>query len=169
MGSGWRAEVVRCSNSYEPDGGFFAFLRRSLDAIAEEVPLAHGAMCRALGAKCVELRVDGETMCLSASAGRHVLTGPLAGSSVAVELNRAAVVGLLEGRYTLVQAVLRGDVLLRGAADDLASLSDALTAFVQGAVRSVSAPELLDAYLLQSDRSQPAPESGANLPTGYPS
>ena len=160
---------MRCSSFSAADGGFFGFFRRSLDAIAEEVPLAHDAMCRALGSRTVELNVDGQAMRLSATAGTHVLTDQLTDSDITVELERPTIVKILEGQCTLVEATVRGDVLLQGSADDLVALSDALTAFVQGAVRSVSTPAFLAIYLKPSDRSEPLPKAGAaNLFIGYP-
>ncbi len=146
---------MECSSFSDSDGSFFAFLARSLDAIERETPVAYRAMCDALGARVLEIEADGRAMGLGATTGRAVLSHRPDSCDVYVRADRPTVLRLIEGDCSIVEAALLGDLILRGAAEDLAAFGDALTAFVQGAVRSVSAPSLLHAYKTPPDSLRP--------------
>ena len=140
---------MRLPNFSASEGGSLWFCERLLEAIAREAPRSYLAIALALGARVVLVDVDGDVFRLSMASGRHLFSAGRGGApAVEVRMGREAVVGLLEARYGLVDAVLRGDVLIRGAAADLAAFDDVLSAVVRGAARAVSAPALLDAYLM---------------------
>jgi hypothetical protein len=145
-----------------PELEFFSFLGQSLDAIAHEATDAYCEMCAAMGSRTVQLIVDREPMHLSATRGRHALCRGCALCAVELRLERPTIVRLLEGRCTLVEVALRGDLILKGAADDLIALYGVLMAFVQGAVRSTSTPKFLDRYLITHSRRPPRAEERAN-------
>ena len=139
---------MRSSNSWELDRGPFWFLERCLDAIAKEAPVAYRLVVRALGGRAIAITIGEEIATLAMASGEHRIARD-AGSGCAVELalTDAVISRLLEGRCTVLDAVLGGDLVLRGSADDLAALHDALLAFIHGAVRSPSTPSLLESYL----------------------
>jgi hypothetical protein len=139
---------VRLSNSSALDQGPFGYLARCLDALEAEVPVAYGRMARALAGRAVAIDIEGDRAMLSMASGRHALSCDVdAGCAVELTLTEAVIGRLLDARCTVLDAVLGGEVVLRGAAEDLAALHDALLAFVHGAVRSPSAPRLLESYL----------------------
>jgi hypothetical protein len=125
---------------------FFQFLTTALDALEAEVPAAYARLCSALSGRTVRITVDGDTRFLRAKDGKHSLEFDGA-NSLEIKTNRAALADLLEARETLLDSVISERLVLRGTPDDVAALHDALTAFVQGAVRSRTLPPLLDAYL----------------------
>jgi hypothetical protein len=129
------------------DASFSAFLRKALDAIAAEVPVAHRAIARALRTRTVSLDVDGDRVLLAMIDGRHTLREDAAASSIELHADGATLAGLLEARFTLEDALIEGTLVLRGAADDLVALLEVVTAFIHGGARSLSVPPLLGAYL----------------------
>ena len=137
---------MECSSSCDSEGDFFDYLARSLDAIEAEAPIAFRAMCGALGERALEIEADGRVMGLGVRAGRVVLADTPPAPAVRIRVSRPVVLRLIEGECTIVEAALAGDLFLRGAAEDLAAFGEALTAFVHGAVRSVTAPLLLRSY-----------------------
>lgn len=139
---------MRSSNSSERDRGPLWFLERCLDAVENEVPAAYRRVVRALDRRAVAIAIGDELGTLSMAHGRHAIA-PDASAECALELSmtEATIRCLLEGQLTIVDAAIAGDLVLRGAADDLAALHDALLAFIHGAVRSPSTPRLLEAYL----------------------
>jgi len=144
---------VQSSNSLERERGPFWFLERSLDAIEREAPVAYGLIVRALGRRAIVIAIGDDVATLSMASGSHAIARD-GGARGAVELS------LTEA---IVRAALAGDLVLRGAADDLAALHDALLAFIHGAVRSSSTPRLLESYLDRDAPSNGRPRSrGAN-------
>jgi hypothetical protein len=139
---------VRSSNSSARERGPFWYLSLALDAIEKETPVAYRLVAGALRDRPVAIGIGDEHATLSMASGGHHLSVD-GGGACAVELRLTeAVVGrLLEGRCTLVDVVVGGELVLRGSADDLAALHDALLGFIKGAVRSPSTPRLLEAYL----------------------
>ena len=153
---------MRLSNSSERNRGPFWFLERCLDAIEKEAPVAYGRVVRGLGSRAVRVAIGDDVATLSMASGGHeiardaeVVRGSRAqatGCAVELIMTEAIIGCLLEGRRTILDAALDGDLVLRGSVDDLAALHDALVAFIHGAVRSPSTPRLLESYL---DRDRP--------------
>jgi hypothetical protein len=126
--------------------GFFRFLDSALDAIRVECPAAYVRLCGLLVGSGLQLRVDGRARSFTVEGGRHRIgDSPSAGTEIRTD--RSAVEALLEGRLSLVDAVLGERLSLRGAPLDIAIMHDALVVFLEGAVRSPSLPGLLDEYL----------------------
>lgn len=138
------------SSSGRDEGGAFGrFVARGLAALRDELPWAHARMAAALEGRDVLLTVDGEAVPVTARGGA-VEVHPLApqGFSPCVTLatDRATVARLADAERTITDAVVAGEVALRGAVDDLVAFHDGLMAFLAGAVRSPSFPALLDDY-----------------------
>jgi hypothetical protein len=142
---------------------FFGFLDRALTALAREVPSSHQRVHLRLGAIRLRLDVDGDARLLAVTPGAHVLSDPGAQADVLLRVERRTLEGLLDGRLTLLDAVLDGDVILRGPAEALVSVHDALMAFIAGAARSISIPRLLDRYLAGETADLTVPQPSQNV------
>lgn len=127
---------------------FFSFLDAALAAVTREVPLAHQAMSRVLGARIVAIEADGALSSLLLTEDGHRL-GVKATASVELRLGGAGLLDILEGRSTLLGSIFDGSITLRGDARDLAAFQQALTLFVQGLARSLSAQGVLRTYLAE--------------------
>lgn len=135
-------------------GPFGRFLSRSLEAVSREVPRAWRALGAALAGRAVRLTVDGETLVAAGDGAAVTLRAPRDGESFAVTLRTSheAIVALVDGRRTLVESVLAGELDLRGTVEEIAVFHDALQAYLHGAVRSVSHPPLLRSYRASAER-----------------
>lgn len=138
---------------------FFQFLDAALEALRAEAPKAYALLLRALAPTGLLLCVDGETQVLAVVQGAHRLStrGTAAAS---LRTARTALVELLEGRRTLLDAVLDESIEIRGTPERVAALHDALVAFFAGSVRSRSLPALLSSYLDAGESRQPVEPHG---------
>jgi hypothetical protein len=125
---------------------FFEVLARALAVLEAEVPEASAELARVLAGIALALSVDAEVRCLTAHSGRIVLqeTGP---AGPALQTRRVVLVELLEARRTLLDAILRDELLLRGAPAELAAIYDGLSVFIRGALRSRAMAALLEEYI----------------------
>lgn len=140
---------------------FRALVGRSLEVLRREHPVAYGRMCRALSGTAVTLRVDRESMTLS-FAGEHSL-GDESPAAVEFRSSRAALLAMLRGRVSLVDAILRGRADLRGPVEAIARFHDGLMLYLHGAVRAPSFPALVHELTKQA-----APAGSASPQTGEP-
>lgn len=128
---------------------FSSFLSRSLDVLERERPDVATRLAAVLAALAVAASVDGETVRL-ASDGEVVRVTPRtageAAVAVTVATSRATILALVDGRVSLIDAVLSDALLLRGSPGDLARFHDALWLYLQGAVRVPAFAELLASY-----------------------
>lgn len=126
---------------------FGYWVRRGVLSLARELPWASERMGAALGERAVHLTVDGElaSVCWRDGAARVRETAEPP-ASVTLRTSRRAVVALADGDDTLLDAVLAGRVVLRGATGDLAAFHAALMAFLQGAVRAPSFAPTLEEF-----------------------
>jgi hypothetical protein len=125
-----------------PEGGFPAFLARSLDLLEREVPEAFGVLCARLARRTVFLDVDGERIQLRFGA-RVALGPPEERAHVAVTTTRRTILDVVDRGTSLADAVLADLLVLVGAPADLLAFHDGLLDYVHGAVRAPSFPGLL--------------------------
>ncbi|MDQ2642685.1 MAG: hypothetical protein M3020_02635 [Myxococcota bacterium] len=133
------------------DPPFSGFLRRSLDVLSREAPRAAGALCELLSKIRLCVSVDGERLSLVVARGRLGVYPVQRLGDTFLATRRATLVDLLEGRRSLLDAVLDDSVELRGAVDDLLVVDQALLTYLHGAVRSQSFPELLREFSMSAD------------------
>lgn len=133
---------------------FSVFLRRSLDAVRAEVPMAWRELSHQLDDVPILLRVDGDPTRLWFTRGE--LRWDEGTPVVEVRVGREGILAMIDG-LPLADAVLDGHLDLRGAPHHLATFHDALLAWLHGAVRSPSHPALLRAYRSSSPRNSPCP------------
>jgi hypothetical protein len=109
-----------------------------------EAPAHHEALCAVLAALPIELVIDGESLELLVSDGA-IAVGPVIESPlVTVTTSLRTARALLEARRTMVAAIERGELDVRGHADALDDAAEALSLFLHGLVRAPSSPPLLD-------------------------
>ena len=123
--------------------GFASFLRRSLEALERDLPDVGRRLAQCLATLAVTVQVGDETTVVRSNGDRLVCEEAGDATGVVVRTGRATLLALIDGETTLTDAVLGGDVLLRGAPEDLVRFDDALWLYMQGAVRSPSMPDLL--------------------------
>ena len=83
------------------------------------MPIAHGLVVRALAGRAIAIDIEGDRATLTMASGRHSLTrGTDSGCAVELALTEAVIGRLLDARCTVLDAVLGGEVVLRGAAED---------------------------------------------------
>lgn len=127
--------------------GFAAFLGASLGLVERQQPGFYAGLCRALEGLRLGVEVDGERSWVGLVGGRvGVLPRGEGAVDVEVRATRGAVLELLDGRHTLLSAVLAERLWLRGRPDALLGFDDALGAYLHGAVRAPGMPALLRAY-----------------------
>lgn len=122
-------------------------IRRAAELMAQEDPARWARLMSALGARAAYLEVGEEAITVSMKDGRlHVRDGrhdPVQGIGA---LDRQTILDLVEGRTTLTDALLDGRLSLTADPPTLLRLSEAMTLFVEAAVRSTSIAMLWEDY-----------------------
>ena len=122
---------------------FGAFLTQSFATLGREVPDIYARMCRQLSPRSVSLRVDGELTCFEFRQGRAQRVEPIEQPVIEVKTEREVILGLVDARHSLEQAILADRLLLRGSPDDLLAFHEALMTYLHGAFRAPSFRKLL--------------------------
>lgn len=138
-----------------PSNLFAGLLRQSMAALEAELPAAYQRLGQVLGERPVRLAIDGETLRIAFRPG-FVELGELGEREqeiystecheVEVESSRDAILGLLEGRTSLLRAIERERLAIRGAAQDLVAFLDGLRVYLDASLRCPSFPRLLAEY-----------------------
>jgi hypothetical protein len=110
----------------------------------EEAPLHAHMLCHALGGVSVRIDAGDESFAPRLCDGKLGVTDACGAESVAIRTSLATVLGLLDAHGTLLDAVARGALDVRGTADALDAAADAFATFLHGMVRAPSSPALLD-------------------------
>ena len=146
----------RSSSCSQRDAGFRSFLRRSLAAIRAEAPAAYGRLAELLAPREVLLAVDGESVALRFSAGDVRELSRPEHPAVEFRTSRDTILDLIDARCSLLGAARDDRCLLRAAPGDLVAFHDGLIAYLHGAVRSFSMPELLAEFRAGGRRAIPS-------------
>jgi hypothetical protein len=129
-----------------PERAFADYLRTSLGQIARDAPRLHALAARRLGARALELSVDGEEVGVWAEGEALEVGAPRAPAAVEARTTRRAIVALADGEDDLEAAVVAERVFLRGSVEDLEAGFEALAAYLNGAARSPELVGLMDAF-----------------------
>jgi hypothetical protein len=121
-------------------------LERAFRILASDAPAAHREIACRLGAARVRITVDDEVLEVARVQNEIQVLRSSGLATVTIDTTREAVRDVLAGRHTLADA-LRDDALRAfGALHDLVAVLAALDAFVHGAVRCRTMPELFDEF-----------------------
>lgn len=115
-----------------------SLIRDAIDCVAREAPAAHARMRTALGPRAIELALGDGTLQIRLD---DAASSP---PTIAARTSVDTLCALLAGELDLLEGVesLRLDVI--GDADDLIAAGEAMTWFLQGAVRCLSIEPLAD-------------------------
>jgi len=134
------------SSSSVADRSFRAFLGRSLEAIALEVPSLERALAASLAGTLVRLCVDDERMVVATRRDGLVLVDDRPDVVVELATDSATLLDLTSGETSFLRAALDERMVVRGAPDEVVRFYDSLILYLQAAVRSPSLPGLLEAF-----------------------
>ncbi|MBI4516544.1 MAG: hypothetical protein HY699_12100 [Deltaproteobacteria bacterium] len=129
---------------------FSDFLAESFAVLRRELPHAYEEMCRRLAPRAVAITVDDDTVCLRFERAAALTVIAHQRPALSVRTTRAAILALVDAQSTLLEAVLAEQLQLRGHPDDVLGFYDGLMAYLHGAVRAPSFPQLLQSYRLNS-------------------
>lgn len=122
--------------------------RRLLDAaftvLHDEAPAHHRQLRDTLAALIVHVVVGGEALAPAVAADRLTVGDPRAPPHVTIRTELATVLALFEARRSILEAVARGELDVRGTADALDAAAAAFSQFLHGLVRAPSSAALLD-------------------------
>jgi hypothetical protein len=136
------------SSSAPDKKSFAAFLATSFELLQEEMPDVYGLMCQRLAPRRLILNVDRESVALTFSHERVRFIEVPQTAAVYVSTTSRTVLRVIEAETNLTEAVLDDELYVRAQLDDLVAFHDALLAYVHGAVRTPSFPQLLHEYRL---------------------
>lgn len=115
-----------------------ALIQDAVDCVAVEVPHAHRELVEALGDRRFEILVDDEHFMFD------VRELPDDARVISVETDADTLCAIVLGELGAVDAVLTDRLRVIASADDVVAVSEAMRAFLQGALRCVSMRMLLD-------------------------
>ena len=130
-------------------------MEASFTALRGEVPSAYAAMCGRLSPRRLVLRVDGETIGLRFERTEAAFVPAAKHPAVELETSRRTILDMIDGRHTLVTAVLADEMCLRGSPADVLAFHDGLTAYLHGGVRAPSFRPLLAEFRSGSSEVRP--------------
>ena len=129
------------------DDSFQSFLEASLERMQRECTPAYNTICQVMAPRQVAVQVDEEALAL-AFTHEHAVTLPLANADpvIRLQLSRSTILDLVDGKFTLQEAILDGLVNVHGDLKDLVLFHEGWLAYMRGAIRCPSFPALLDRY-----------------------
>jgi hypothetical protein len=115
-----------------------ALVEDALACVANECPPAYAAMEHAFGTRRLDIAIDDEHFMLDLG------TPSLHGSVISIVSRVDTIRDLILGNASVLDAIEREQLEIVASPDDLVAAADAMTHFLQGALRCVSMPALLD-------------------------
>jgi hypothetical protein len=92
------------------------------------------------------IEVEGPPFAIASDGIRLSIVGPNKPTAVELATSGSEILGLLDGRTTLLQSVIAGRLRLRGLPDDLRVFHDALMVYLGAAVRAPGFVSLRDRF-----------------------
>jgi hypothetical protein len=126
---------------------FTHFLARSLTLFEDEQPRIYAEIAARVGIREVRCDVDGDLITIRGDGSRLHLTRAVDAPAVRIRTSREVILALIDAETTLQDALWDDRILLKGLLPDLLAFHDGLMAFLHGAVRCPSFPDLLQEYL----------------------
>jgi hypothetical protein len=131
---------------------FNSFAVQALAAVERDAPACTVAMAKAMGETRIVARVDGAPTVFRCEGASPKIDGSDPGPvepdehTALLETTARALVHLLAGRDTLLDAVRSNAVRVRAPSGSAARLFDAMRAFVEGVARSPEATALYERF-----------------------
>ena len=122
--------------------GFEGFVWAALDALSRARSDCYARLARVVADLPLRLFVQGERVQVVARRGRFVRWSD-GDAAVTVRTTPRAILALVDGEETLLDAVVAGRLDACGAVDALTAAHDGLMIFLEGAVRCPSFPGLM--------------------------
>jgi hypothetical protein len=120
----------------------------ALACLATEHPPAYAAMTAALGARRFDLQVDDEAFMLDVGTS-------LDAAVIEIATDLATLAAVIDGELGMLDAILADQIEIYASPDDLIAVAEAMKHFMQGALRCVSMPAVLDRLTaLRKDRGE---------------
>ena len=132
------------SSSSSADRPATRLVARAFDVLHAEAPVHAGLLCEALAGLAVHADIGGERLAPRVAGGRLAVTDPAGPAAVSLRTSLGTMLALLDARRTLLEAITRGELDVRGPADALDAVADAFSTFLHGLVRAPSGALLLD-------------------------
>jgi hypothetical protein len=134
------------------------FVERSLQLLEREAPHFHARVCLTLRGRRVlvgGLAGSGERpFALSFDGGMVDCVEPDGAEDVHFGIDRVTILALVDGEWTLEHALREERFDVRGRLGDVADLFDGWLAYVRGAIRCPSFPQLLSEFRADSPEYQ---------------
>jgi hypothetical protein len=128
-------------------------MRRSIELVRRDCPPAWARVRQEMRGRVLSMEVEGEAFDVDVSAPEPAVLERAVGFDapppegiVLLTAGRAALLELVDGKRSLLDAAFDESVRLRGATRDLAAFDVAMRAFLSGAVRSAACVDLLARY-----------------------
>jgi hypothetical protein len=131
------------SSSSAADSPARRLLGTALDVLGREAPAHHDVLCGTIATLPMSLHVGREVLGLHLAGGQLRIAAPDRAARVTVRTDLATAHALLDARLTVLEAVQRGKLDVRGHAADLCAATEALSTFLHGLVRCPSGAALL--------------------------
>ncbi len=120
-------------------------LTRAFTLLENTTPPAYFRIHRELHGLRVALQIRDESLLISTDGlGLRIASCPDPAADIRVTANTRAVLDIIDGRTTPLQAILARDLTVYGPPPQLPRLSQACSAFAEGAVRTPAMRALLD-------------------------
>jgi hypothetical protein len=121
-------------------GPLTALVADALSCVAAEHPEAHALMCAQLGTRTLSIALGREQFAIA--AGQVVAAAD--GAALTIRTDAATLDEMLRGELAIVDALCSDRLDVRGTVEDLLPAFAAMTTFLQGAIRCIAMPPLLD-------------------------
>lgn len=133
-------------------------LAQALDILREDSATAYYRLTRELDGMSVLIEVAQEQFELRFAADRIVFAPPSSAPDVLVRTKAATILALIDGRASMMDCILAGDLDLRADLDALPNIARASVAFAEGAIRSRGMRGLLALFRGAVTMTQPTEE-----------
>ena len=129
------------------DDSFQNFLETSLQLMRRECAPAYQVLCELLAPRQVAIAVDREEVVLAFTTERAAMLPPAAAQpALRLQMKRETILDLTDGKFTLQEAILDGVVTVQGDLKELVLFHEGWLAYMRGAIRCPSLPDLLERY-----------------------
>ena len=129
-----------------PPTDFFGFLARSIDLLKQESCENYERMATELQGVHTSVSTGTNERLIWFDDGQFAMETDPADADVWVEFEEPAILDLIDGKYSLEQAVIGGDIFIKGNVRTIEKFHTALTTYLNGALRSPGFSALLADY-----------------------